>query len=50
MTELLSNDIDSWNYLEKNFAISKSQIPSTIIGSDYTLEQENKVMKVTGKG
>ena len=48
MTELLSNDTDSWNYLEKNFAISKSQIPFTSIGSDHALEQENKVMKVTG--
>ena len=27
VTEMLSNDIESWNYLEKNFAISKSQIP-----------------------
>ena len=48
MTDLLSNDIESWNYLEESFAISKSQIPFTSIGSDHALEQENKVMKVTG--
>ena len=48
MTEQQSKDIDTWNYLEKNVAISKSHIPFTSIGSDHALEQENKVMKVTG--
>ena len=48
MTDLLSNDNESWTYLEESLAISKSQIPVTSIGSDHALELENKVMKVTG--
>lgn len=48
MNELLSEDVPSWNYLKENFSISKSNIPFTSIGSDHALEQENKVMKVTG--
>ena len=49
MTEPQSKYIDTWNDLEKNFAISKSHNKRFIsIGSDHALEQENKVMKVTG--
>ena len=33
-------------YLKENFAIAKSDIPFTAIGSDPTMEQENKVLKV----
>ena len=48
MHSLQTDDSDSWEYLEKNFAIAKSNIPFTAIGSDHAMEQENKVLKVTG--
>ena len=48
MTELKTEDVDSWNYLKDNFSINKSGIPFCSIGSDHALEQENKIMKLTG--
>ena len=48
MLSLQTDDRNSWDYLEKNFAIAKSNIPFTAIGSDHAMEQENKVLKVTG--
>ena len=40
--------VDSWNYLKDNFSIKKSGIPFCSIGSDHALQQENKIMKLTG--
>ena len=48
MLELKSNDLETWQYLKENFAIAKSEIPFTAIGSDHAMEQENKVLKVSG--
>lgn len=48
MIELKKTDIHSWQYLKENFSINKSGIPFCSIGSDHALEQENKIMKVTG--
>ena len=48
MDDLSKNDIRTLNYLKENLSNSKTEIPFTIIGSDHSLEQENKVMKVTG--
>ena len=46
MTKLKTSDYEIWQYLEENFSIIKSKIPFVGIGTDYALEQENKVMKV----
>ena len=48
MANLEENDAESWEYLSENFSISKSLIPFTSIGGDHAMEQENKVLKVTG--
>ena len=46
MSQLHESDPDTWCYLKENFAIAKSDIPFTAIGSDHAVEQENKVFKV----
>ena len=46
MSQLQESDPDAWRYLKENFAIAKSDIPFTAIGSDHAMEQENKVFKV----
>ena len=46
MSQLQESDPDAWFYLKENFAIAKSDIPFTAIGSDHAMEQENKVLKV----
>ena len=48
MTKLEEDDKDTWDYLKENFSAVKSEVPSTSIGSDYALEQENKNLKVNG--
>ena len=48
VTELKTSDYESWQYVEENFSIIKSKIPFVGIGTDHTLEQESKVMKVAG--
>ena len=48
MHDLQTSDKESWSYLEQNYSIFKSPIPFVGIGSDHAIEQENKVLKVTG--
>ena len=48
MLELQQTDYSTWEYLEQNFSVNKSGIPFTSMGSDHALEQDNKLMKVTG--
>ena len=42
MTQLQESDPDAWCYLKQNFAIAKSDIPPTAIGSDHAMEQKTK--------
>ena len=35
-------------YLEENVSVNKTGIPFTSIGSDYALEQNNRMMKTVG--
>ena len=46
MSQLQESDPDASCYLKDNFAVAKSDIPFTAIGSDHAMEQENKVLKV----
>ena len=46
--ELKHNDGNSWNCLKENFSINKSGILFCSVGSDHALEQENRLLKVTG--
>ena len=48
MMQLKKSDSQSWHYLKKHFCVNKSGNPFCFIGSDHALEQENKIMKVTG--
>ena len=44
----LEDDKDTWDYLKENFSVRRSEVPFTSIGSDHTMEQENKNLKVNG--
>ena len=46
MLQLKESDRKTWDYLNKNFSVSKSNIPLTAIGSDHAMEQDNRKMKV----
>ena len=46
MCDMKVSNPDAWRYLEENFAIAKSDVSFTAIGSDHAMEQENKVLKV----
>ena len=44
----MTSDYESWQYLKEHFSTIKCKIPFVEIGTDFALEQENKVMKVSG--
>ena len=46
MLHLKESDRKPWDY--PNFSVSKSNIPSTAVGSDHAMEQDNRKMKVAG--
>ena len=46
MLQLKESDRKTWDYLNKNFSVSKSNIPLIAIGSDHAMEQDNRKMKV----
>ena len=49
MLALKSQDQQSWEFFELgNFSVNKSQVPFCALGTDHTLEQENRKMKVLG--
>ena len=48
MIDIKEHDIQTWECLKDNFSMSKSEILCTSTGSDHTIEQENKNLKVSG--
>ena len=49
MYELKDKDKNIWALLDAGgFSVNNSGIPSTAIGSDHDIEQENRALKVIG--
>ena len=49
MFHLKEKDMNTWNMFESgNFSVNKSKVPFLLIGADHALEQESRVIKVTG--
>lgn len=49
MLKLKNSDPDTWQFFkDENFCVNKNAAPFYAIGVDHAMEQENKLMKVTG--